>query len=140
MPCLATSIMTEIELKIYLNDKLCDIADAILMYYNPCQIKDGSCTLCEDMATDERHCCYRTNHKKLDREQHCFFLGKNGCLFRNIKCKIWLCETAIRKTSPECVEALKALETFANIYGLTSRPMLGESYVGRKAECEALDS
>lgn len=130
--------MTETELKIYLNEKLCDIADAILMYYNPCQIKDGSCTLCLDMATSEQHCCFRSKFKKLDGEQHCQFLGKNGCTFRNIKCKVWLCETAIRKTDPKCVSALKALEEFSKLYELTYRPYLGESYVGRKLELKNL--
>lgn len=126
--------MTELEFKIYLNDRLCDIADTILMYYNPCQIKDGKCLL------GEKFCCFRTRFKRLDGSEECQFLGENGCTINNLQCKIWLCETALRKTNPECVEALKGIEAFAKIYKLTDRPFLGESYVGRKAEREALNS
>jgi hypothetical protein len=120
--------MTELEFKIIIHNKLCDIADTILMYYNPCQIKDGKCLL------DNFPCCTRTNNKRLDGDIRCQFLGENGCTIRNLRCKTWLCETAIRKTNQECIEALKIIEQMMKLYGLGSGPYLGEHYVGKNEE------
>lgn len=47
--------MNEMEFKILLNQRLCDLADLILHYYNPCQFKDGGCLLCKDINTDHLH-------------------------------------------------------------------------------------
>jgi len=123
--------MTELEFKILLNEKLCDVADAILFYYNPCQLNGSKC-----LQGDASYCClfYPREHNG-----ECKFLKEDGCHFRNIKCKTWLCETAIRK-NPECVEALKVLESLAKMYGLARRPFLGERYVGKTEEVNCLNN
>jgi hypothetical protein len=128
--------MNETEFKLLLNEKLCDVADAILHYYNPCNLKENACLLTDDMENDSVACCHFSKYDNINGERKCqFWNGK--CGFRNINCKIFLCATAIQ-TNPECVEDLKNLEIIAARYGLTRKPFLGQRYVGMAAELEKL--
>lgn len=52
------------------------------------------------------------------------------CQFDNPDCKLWICNTAIKTTDPKCVEALKFLEQFCQLYGLVRHPLIGEGYSG----------
>lgn len=124
--------MTELEFKILLNEKLCDLADDIMYYYNPCKIENGKCLL-------DEFCCSRTRFKRQDGKEDCHFL-KDGCTFKNLKCKLWFCETAIKNMSQECLEIFKNLENIAKLHGLTRKPFLGESYVGRQNEIHNLQN
>ena len=128
--------MTETEFIILFNEKLYDLADVLINYYNPCQIKDNACKLVQDIKNDDKFCCMFYSK---DGKEKCVFLKDSGCAFRNIKCKLWLCETAIRGTDIKCIEALKSLESLAKLYDLTRRPHLGEHYVGKNAELKTLN-
>lgn len=129
--------MNELEFKIVLNEKICDLAEAILHYYNPCELGKDSCLLSRKMGSNTVTCCYETLFDKHgDAERRCQFLKEEGgCGFRNVFCKIWLCATAIQN-SPQCVEDLKDLENLAKRYDLTRRPFLGQRYVGMTKELE----
>jgi hypothetical protein len=130
--------MTELEFKILLNEKLCDLADALLHYYNPCGCVNDICWVSKDPANKHLHCCINTKFDKLgDETRVCEFLQGNRCGFRNIGCKLFLCATAISK-SPQCAQDFKDLENLARRYGLVRRPFLGERYAGRTEELERL--
>ena len=131
--------MNETEFKILLNEKLCDLIDAILYYYNPCQIKDNSCLLVNDMRNDKRQCCYRSHFASRTEDKYCPFLKSDGCSFRNANCKIWLCETAIKNADPKCLESLKNLENISKIYTLGRGPYLREHCVGKNKEISSLN-
>ncbi len=113
--------MTEQELIILLNEKLCDIADALMCYYDCCSIKDSACKV-----ADPNPCCINSQFGK----GLCPFWINNRCNFRHADCKLWICETAIKTTNPKCIEALKFLEQFARLYGIIRIPLIGESYAG----------
>ena len=134
--------MTELEFKLVLNQKLCDLMDVLIYYYNPCQIKDGSCLRMRTIQDEHKFCCgfYAPRGEK-DCDRKCMFLQEDGsCRFRNIKCKLWFCETAIRSAPPELIQAIKILEEFTKLYKLTRRPFLGEGYVGRSKEVSVLNN
>ena len=126
--------MTELEFKLVLNEKLCDLAEAILHYYNPCRRGKNSCFLYPEPVPG-KGCCYKTKFDDKDREdRRCQFLSTEGCRFRNIGCKIWLCAPAIGRADLDCIESLRALEKVARRYGLMRRPFLGDRYVGKAEE------
>lgn len=113
--------MNKTELKSIVNDKLCDLVDVLLNYYNPCNICGSGCRV-----SKENPCCFDTRFGK----GKCPFLINDKCVNRNIECKLWICETAIKNTEPECIEALKVLEQFSQIFGLINGQLLGEPYIG----------
>jgi len=125
----------DIEFLLQLNEKLCDLVDVILLYYDPCKFGVNKCLVTDDIEGSDLHCC----NNRYGQGLKCPFLksGTEPCKFRNISCKLWLCATAI-ENSPECVESLKDLEKFALRYGLTKRPLLGQRYVGMSAELAAV--
>lgn len=125
--------MTDTEFKLLLNEKLCDLADAFLHYYDPCQRRDNTCLVCENIETSTVHCCYRTKWDRQDGDRHCAFLKNRSCGYRNISCKIWLCATAMQ-ANPECLSDFKAIEEIARHYDLVRRPFLGQGYAGRSEE------
>lgn len=112
--------MTEAELTIFLNEKLCDIADVLLDYYDCCGIEGASCK-----AGEVNPCC--TGKTKFGHPCP-FWNGK--CGFRNADCKLWLCETAVKSTDPKCVEALTLLEKFGLLFNLVRGPIIGQRYSG----------
>jgi len=96
--------MTDLEFKIQLHNKLCELADLFLYHYAPCDIKAGKC------KDGEFPCCSsRFNRKDTGM---CEFQGENGCWGENITCKVWLCDKA-KEVSPECREALEVIERLA---------------------------
>ncbi len=112
--------MTEEELVQFLEHKLCEIADVLMEYYDPCHIRGGSCK-----AGENNPCCLYTRFSK----ELCPFQDK-GCHNPNAMCKLWLCKTAIATTDPKCVEAMMHLEHFGHVYGIVGKPMIGQPYVG----------
>ena len=118
--------MTETELHLYLNQKLVEIADAMLTYYDACGIQGNACK-----GGDPNPCCVNTIFGK----GVCPF-WHGGCQFRNASCKLWLCKTAIATTDPKCVEGLKLLSQFGELYGIVRRPLIGHPYVGADKQRE----
>jgi len=90
--------MNETELKLYLNEKICDIADGLIAFYNPCQMKNGGCK-----AGPNNPCCKHTRFSK----DGCPFMTNGKCGFRNTKCKLWFCETALKDADPKFIETIK---------------------------------
>jgi len=121
--------MTDVEFKLALNERLCDLAELMLHQYNPCNQQDGGC-----VAGKPNPCCTNTRFGKTGCP---FFDGK--CKVRLIWCKYWLCEIAIRNTKPECVEVLKHIQEIGKMYELIGRPFLGCNYVGRAGDVAKLD-
>jgi len=113
--------MTEKELLILLNEKVCDIADALILYYNPCKMDGPACKV-----GNPNPCCTHTRFSK----NMCPFWQSNKCNFRNVSCKIWFCETALKDVDPKFVEMIKLLEKVTSLYGLMEAPLIGEGYIG----------
>lgn len=112
--------LTETELILLLNEKISDIADGLMLHYNPCEMEGSSCKV-----GDPNPCCKHTR------------FGTNGCpfwhdacTFRNVECKIWFCGTAVTDMDEKCLMAFKLLEQLALLFDLTKRPLIGEPYVG----------
>lgn len=115
--------MTETELKDFLDKKLCEIAEALKGYYNPCQLKESTC-----IAGNPNPCCTTAT---VSGHGVCPNLGLDGCKDIHANCKLWLCMTAVKNTDPECVKAIQFLEKFAAVYGLARHPFTGSPhYVG----------
>lgn len=112
--------MTEPDLVLFLNQKLIEIAGAMMEFYSPCDLHGSSCR-----AGDPNPCCINSQFRK----GLCPF-WMNGCEFKNCDCKLWICETAIKTTDPKCVEALILLEQFGRLYGLVREPLIGDPYIG----------
>ena len=112
--------MTEDELLAFLDHKLWEIGDALMKYYDPCNMHGSSCK-----AGDPNPCCVYTRFDK----NLCPYLD-NGCKNPNAWCVLWICKTAIKTTDPRCIEALTLLEHFGNLYNIVGKPMIGQAYVG----------
>jgi hypothetical protein len=125
--------MNELEFKILLNEKLCDLAEAILHYYNPCKFNGNSCLLSDKIGKETNSCCFRSKFDRSNEDKVCLFLKGRSCGFRNIGCKLFLCYFAAQENL-ECVEDLKSLELIAKHYGLMRRPFLGDRYAGMTEE------
>lgn len=113
--------MNETDFTIQLHNKLCELVDLFLYYYNPCKIEGNKCA-----AADPNPCCINSRFGK----GTCPFMGANGCRFQNIDCKLWLCETAIKGIDEKCLQAFKLIEETTKLYGLAHRPYIGSPYVG----------
>ncbi len=111
--------MTEEELKQLLESKLYEMADAMMLFYDPCHIEGGACK-----AGDPNPCCKHTRFG-----DPCPFLD-HGCHNPNAWCRLWICRTAIASTNPKCVEGLTLLEHFGNLFDIVRKPMIGQAYVG----------
>lgn len=112
--------MTDIELRIFLDQKLCDIADALLKHYNCCDIQGSGCRV-----KDPNPCCLMKTHLG----KPCPF-WKGYCDFRNSNCKLWLCETACNASDPNCIKGMLLLEQFGEVFGINRKPLIGDSYIG----------
>ena len=111
--------MNDTEFKIALNERLCDLAELVLYQYDPCKKEGSRC-----LVADPNPCCKYTRFG--DKCPH--WTGK--CNYRNIWCKYWLCNTAVKNTQPECVEVLKHIQEIGKLYGLIGSPFFGEDYIG----------
>jgi hypothetical protein len=108
--------MKDFEFKILLNQRLCDFAEEVLYHYNPCKLvrSEHRCINSDDLT--RKVCCTFFHRSKGDP---CVFLGKEGnCSFRNVLCKISLCEKAIENADPMCMKTLKLIEDIAQLHGL----------------------
>lgn len=111
--------MTESELKLLLNEKLCDIADALLLYYDCCQIKPGKdekSYTCRDGYPNQCNSCMGTRFS--GPNQVCPFQYSHMCHFRNIECRAWVCSTVKEQVDSKCITGLKMLEDIAKLYGI----------------------
>ncbi len=113
--------MNELDLHLFLSQKLAEMASAMMQYYDCCGIKMATCK-----AGDPNPCCLNSQFGK----GLCPFWMHGKCQFENCDCRLWICNTAIETTDPKCVEALKLLEQFAKLYGLVRTPLIGERYSG----------
>ena|SRR3990170_4636529 len=113
--------MTDTEFLLFLNQKICEIAETMMSHYNCCNMHGSACR-----AGDPNPCCKNTIFGK----GLCPFWHDNRCNFRNAGCKLWLCNTAIAATDPKCVEGLKLLSELGKLYGLVRSPLIGHPYSG----------
>ena len=116
--------MTELEFLIQLHNRLTAVADLFLHYYDPCRMDGQACK-----AGAPNPCCKHTRFDRPDLE-HCPFLGPAGCEMPNLKCKLWLCATALEGADPKMVESLQALEVIMRLYHFGGKPYLGHPYTG----------
>jgi len=112
--------MTELELQLFLNEKLCDMADALILFYDPCQMKGSVCKV-----GNPNPCCAYT---RFGKDGCPFWNGK--CGFRNAHCKLWFCYTAMKGTNPKVVEAFTLLEKVGQLFELVDKPIIGQGYIG----------
>lgn len=118
--------------KLLLNEKLCDIADAVLRYYDPCQLEENKCLITDDIAEGSCHCCFH-----YDGKTGCWLRRDGQCQVRVISCKVWLCDPAQTKADPDCLATLKDIERIAVRYGLVRTPLMGQRYAGRDLQRKA---
>ena len=106
---------------------LFEIADRVMLLYDPCKLDGGRC-----LAGDPNPCCCnKTVYPRDDiNDFRCRHYEDGKCLFPNLGCRIWLCSTAIRQADPKCIEVLTAIEVIAKVYGFVEPPYLGEPYCG----------
>jgi hypothetical protein len=109
-------MMNETEFKIHLNNMLCQVANLLLHYYDPCQWKDGQC------VNGKPWCCHNTNDERRDGQGGCAMLSESGCTVQSIGCKVWLCNEVLDVADSKLKRALKALEIISRIFGLSSFP------------------
>lgn len=112
---------TEQDLRSFLNQKLCEIADAMMDFYNPCGIDGGKCK-----GGNPNPCCL----KPKNAGGMCQFWMHGKCQFENCDCKLWLCSSALEGTDKTCIAGMQTLELFAVIFGLAKHPLIGETYTG----------
>lgn len=114
-------MITENDLRFFLNQKLTEIGTILLAHYDPCAIRGSACK-----AGDPNPCCVNSQYAR----GLCPFWLHGGCTFDNCDCRLWLCQTAIQTTDPRCIEALKLLEQLGKLYGLVRAPLIGDPYTG----------
>lgn len=113
--------MNNIDLRAILESHLYSMGEALMEYYNPCDIRDGICR-----AGDATLCC--TN--SVFGDGLCPHWKDTKCTHPNSNCKLWICDTANKATDKEGVTALWILQQFAQRYGLTHSPLIGLPYSG----------
>lgn len=129
--------MTETEFRILVNEKICDLADVLMLHYNPCQWQEGKC-LRDRLTGAEPVCCRSHHYQPFNAEGNCPMLGPDGCTVKRASCKLWFCETAIRTMDPAALTAFKILESIVKLYDLGGRPWLGDRYAGKSEELRHL--
>lgn len=122
--------MTEHEFLCLLDQRLSDLADVLILYYDPCGV--GSPT--NDTCRRGHWCCYGRHFLPFNESGVCPLLGESGCTVKRASCKLWFCETALRAMDPKCLDAFRVLEGLVKLYELGGRPWLGQRYVGRTDE------
>ncbi len=106
---MSTSLSTPAKKIIYMT--LFKAGQEVLDRHNPCQIKDGECAAGKGAL---EACCRGCKH-----------LTPTGCSVNALTCKIYLCQTLLRKSGPgvkEANEAFRALFSVANKSGLMNSP------------------
>ena len=103
------------EFKILLQNKLCDVVDILLAYYNPCGIKVGG--ICNSV-TGKVFCCHNTNYESVTGG--CVFLSDKGCKVKSLGCKVWLCNEIFDSIPRELKLTLKAIEIVDRVFQLSS--------------------
>ena len=104
--------MIDIEFRLALHKQLCDVADTLMLKYNPCDAHDGECRVGKNPIP----CCVKTRFVRFDGSEFCYFLGEDGCQMMNIHCKTWFCDAAV--VPPEMGDALDCIRDLAQMYGL----------------------
>ena len=112
--------MTEQELKDILEEKLCDMADALMVYYDPCHIVGNTCKVGDSNPCCTTITCYGSPCR--------YWQGE--CTYRNSTCKLWVCRTSVDSTDPKCIQGMTLLAQFGLLFGITKRPIIGTGYVG----------
>lgn len=99
--------MKDYEFRIYLHRKLCDMADLLIYYYNPCGWECGHCKA-------NKTCCHL--HQLKTGDGLCDFLDEGRCNLPNIKCKTWFCDQVSLPAPLQ--ESLNSLISIAKEYGM----------------------
>jgi len=102
--------------------ELYERTENVLKKYNPCKREGSKC-----LVGDPTPCCH-SNYTLKD----CGYLTDKGCIFTPLKCKTWLCNTALKHAEKECIDELKAIEELGKQHGFLDAPFLGGHYVGEK--------
>lgn len=113
--------MPSISLSSFL-ESLCDL---ILEFYNPCHIEDGGC-----LRGNPVPCCLGRiwNIEWRKETGGCVYLVDRNCTNPNLKCKSYVCRTAIEVINPDCLELLKRVEDIGKKNGLIGKPFLGHPH------------
>src|SRR4030042_1389904 len=101
--------MLDIEFRLALHKQLCDVADTLMLKYNPCDAHDGRCRV----GANPIPCCVRTRFVRFDGSEYCYYLGEDGCLMMNIHCKTWFCTEAEKYANAELLTAMRAIQVIA---------------------------
>lgn len=121
--------MTEDEYKELLHNKLCDVVDVIILYHNPCSIKDKTC-----YKGDVSDCCKKTIH---DTNGQCKYLSDSGCTIRDLGCKTWFCWEVFDNLDSKTKRVLKTISIINRILMLTKD--LPDLYNAEKDEYDYRD-
>ena len=124
-------MISETEFKIQLHNKLCEVSDLLMFFYDPCHWENGKCKY------GVTNCCHHTYYERRDACGGCIFLGEKGCTVKNLGCKIWFCNEAYDKLDGKYKRTLKALEIIARIYALSTFPP--EHWLAEKGEYQTDD-
>lgn len=108
--------MDQMDFRIILHNKLCEVADLFMRQYNPCQWWENKCI----KGTPD--CCRNINYEQLKDANNCLFLGRNGCSIETLGCKLWFCNEVFDAMPRELKLALKSLEIIARVHRLSSFP------------------
>jgi len=108
--------MKDFEFKILMNQRLCELADAIIYQYNPCKLdrEKHSCIFIKNL--NDKPCCSFFHLAKGDK---CVALREDGeCGFNNVFCKIGICEEAQKNAPEECLKTMKLIQDIAILHGI----------------------
>ena len=100
--------------------ELYERTENVLKKYNPCKREGSKC-----LGGNPTPCCL-SNYTLKD----CGYLTDKGCICTPLKCKTWLCNTALRQIDKEGIDELKMIETIGKQHGFLEDPYIGGSYVG----------
>ena len=106
--------MNNIEFRLALHAHLCDLADTLMLHYNPCEAHAGVCR----MGSNPIPCCVKTRFVRFDKSEYCYYLGDAGCQVMNIHCKTWFCKEVEKYIPFEMAMAMKCIKWIAETYGL----------------------
>jgi hypothetical protein len=113
--------VTENELRSFLSGKLIEMAEQILLYYDCCELRGAHCR-----GGDPNPCCVNS----IFGPGLCPHWRYDQCGNVNPDCRLWICDSAASASNPVGVRALRLLEEFGLLFGLTNRPLIGETYFG----------
>lgn len=93
-------IYPDIDSKMKLYTRLCDICDFLLKKYNPCKFSCGTC-----IGLNKTTCC-----------TGCQYLCKTGCTITALQCKLYLCYDV--REEGHLYDQLSKLQSIACMNGL----------------------